>query len=138
MRKTETAMKKLRVLIIAEAANPDLTSVALIGHSLSEALGRICDVHLVTESRNETSLLNAGVPRESFTAVTNPAQRAAFRLATALRGGTSLGWTIHSALTTLAYPWFERKVWKQFASRLKCGEFDLVHRVTPLDRKSVV
>lgn len=125
-------MKKLRVLIIAEAANPDLTSVALIGHSLSEALGRICDVHLVTESRNETSLLNAGVPRESFTAVTNPAQRAAFRLATALRGGTSLGWTIHSALTTLAYPWFERKVWKQFASRLKCGEFDLVHRVTPL------
>lgn len=125
-------MKKLRVLIIAEAANPDLTSVALIGHSLTEALGRICDVHLVTESRNESSLLNAGVPRDSFTAVTNPAQRVAFHLATALRGGKSLGWTIHSALTTLAYPLFERKVWKQFASRLRNGEFDLVHRVTPL------
>ena len=125
-------MKKLRVLIIAEAANPELTSVALIGYSLSEALAGVCDAHLVTESRNEGSLLKAGVAPDFFTAITNPAQRIAFRIATVLRGGTSLGWTIHSALTTLAYPLFERKVWQHFAKRLKNGEFDLVHRITPL------
>ena len=125
-------MRKLRVLIIAEAANPELTSVALIGHSLSEAIGRVCDAHLVTESRNEGSLLKAGVSPEFFTAVTTPAQRVAFRIATVLRGGTSLGWTIHSALTTLAYPLFERKVWRSFSARLKNREFDLVHRITPL------
>lgn len=125
-------MRKLRVLIIAEAANPELTSVALIGHSLSEAIGGVCDAHLVTESRNEGSLLKAGVSPDFFTAVTNPAQRVAFRIATVLRGGTSLGWTIHSALTTLAYPLFERKVWHRFSTRLKNGEFDLVHRITPL------
>jgi glycosyltransferase involved in cell wall biosynthesis len=125
-------MKPLRVLIIAEAANPDLTSVALIGYSLSQALGEVCEAHLVTESRNQESLLNAGVHPGSFTAITNPAQRLAFRLATILRGGTSLGWTIHSALTTLAYPLFERKVWDHFRGHLQRGEFDLVHRITPL------
>lgn len=125
-------MKTLRVLILAEAANPELTSVALIGHSLSQALAQVCDAHLVTESRNEMSLLQAGVPREFFTAIINPAQHIAVRLATILRGGTTLGWTIHSALTTLAYPVFERKVWQLFKNRLSNGEFDLVHRITPL------
>lgn len=125
-------MKKLRILIIAEAANPDLTSVALIGHSLSQALGRVCDAHLVTESRNRDSLIKAGVSESFFTAITNPAQRIAFRIATILRGGTSLGWTIHSALTTLAYPLFERKVWQHFSKSLERGDFDLVHRITPL------
>lgn len=125
-------MRKLRVLIIAEAANPELTSVALIGHSLSQALAEVCDAHLVTESRNAGSLLKAGVRPGFFTAISNPAQGVAFRIATVLRGGTSLGWTIHSALTTLAYPWFERKVWRHFAGRLQNGEFDLVHRITPL------
>jgi glycosyltransferase involved in cell wall biosynthesis len=124
--------KPLRVLIIAEAANPDLTSVALIGYSLSQALDEVCEAHLVTESRNEDSLLHAGMNPGSFTSITNPAQRLAFRLATVLRGGTSLGWTIHSALTTLAYPLFERKVWRHFSKRLSNGEFDLVHRITPL------
>jgi glycosyltransferase involved in cell wall biosynthesis len=67
-----------------------------------------------------------------FTSITNPAQRIAFRIAKVLRGGSSVGWTIHSALTTLAYPLFERKVWQHFSARLERGEFDLVHRVTPL------
>ncbi|MEI6656042.1 MAG: glycosyltransferase family 4 protein [Verrucomicrobiota bacterium] len=125
-------MRKLRVLVIAEAANPELTSVALIGYSLSQALAEVCDAHLVTESRNAGSLRQAGVAADAFTAITNPAQRIAFRIATVLRGGTSLGWTIHSALATLAYPLFERKVWRHFAMRLKAGEFDLVHRITPL------
>jgi len=125
-------MRKLRVLIIAEAANPDLTSVALIGYSLSQALAEVCEAHLVTESRNEDCLLKAGVDPRTFTAITNPAQRVAFRIATFLRGGTSLGWTIHSALTTLAYPLFEHKVWRHFSARLANGEFDMVHRITPL------
>ena len=56
----------------------------------------------------------------------------AWKLGVKLRGGTGAAWTIHAALYTLAYPFFERQVWKKFGERLQRGEFDLVHRLTPL------
>ncbi len=125
--------KQPRVLVIAEAANPRLTSVALIGYSLSSALMEVADVHLVTELRNRDALLEAGFPEERMTAIDNRRlQGFAFRFAKLLRGGESLGWTIYSAFYNFAYPVFERKVWKAFQARLQAGEFDIVHRVTPL------
>ena len=122
-----------RVLLIAEAANPRLTSVALIGWSVAQALLDTCDVHLVSELRNRDDILAAGFPVERFTAIDNrTAQGGAWRLATWLRGGTSLGWSIYTALASLTYPWFERAVWRTFGPRLRAGEFDVVHRITPL------
>lgn len=125
--------RKPKVLLIAEAANPDLTSVALIGYSLSRAISEVCDAHFVTELRNRPSLESAGVPPGDYTCIDNrTAQNAAFQVAKVLRGGNGVGWTIYSALASLAYPLFERKVWKQFGARIRAGEFDLVHRITPL------
>jgi glycosyltransferase involved in cell wall biosynthesis len=54
------------------------------------------------------------------------------RLATLLRRGKSKGWTTNTALAALIYPYFEHLVWKQFQHHLQAGEFDLVHRLTPL------
>lgn len=128
-----TASHRPRVLLIAEAANPRLTSVALIGWSVAQALLATCDVHLVSELRNRDDILAAGFPAERFTAIDNrTAQGGAWRLATWLRGGTSLGWSIYTALASLTYPWFERSVWRAFGPRLRAGEFDIVHRITPL------
>jgi hypothetical protein len=42
------AQHRLRVLLMAEAANPESTSVPLIGWSLSRALAKLTDAHLVT------------------------------------------------------------------------------------------
>ncbi|MEM6910627.1 MAG: glycosyltransferase family 4 protein [Verrucomicrobiota bacterium] len=126
-----------KVLLVAEAANPELTSVALIGHSFSQALQEVAEVHLVTELRNEESLRKAGVPWEFFTTVDNrKAQGLAFDLAKRLRGGNNVGWTTYSALSNLAYPFFEKGLWKQFGPRLKQNEFDVVHRITPLSPTS--
>ena len=125
--------QKLRVLLVAEAANPKLTSVALIGWSFSRAMAKIADAHMVVELRNRDDLVNAGLQPADFTAIDNRRwQGLSWKVANMLRGGTSLGWSTYSALSTLVYPIFEMKVWRQFGDRLRRGEFDLVHRVTPL------
>jgi glycosyltransferase involved in cell wall biosynthesis len=68
----------------------------------------------------------------AFTPINNRRwQGLAWQVAKVLRGGTSLGWSTYSALATLAYPAFERRVWRQFGDRIVRGEFDVVHRITP-------
>jgi glycosyltransferase involved in cell wall biosynthesis len=120
------------VLLLAESANPKLTSVALIGWSFSRALAKVADVHLVAEIRNQPDLESAGLDGMEFTPINNRRwQGLAWNVARILRGGTSLGWSTYSALATLAYPAFERRVWNTFGERIRRGEFDVVHRIVP-------
>jgi len=126
------AGRRLRVLLVAEAANPKLFSVSLIGWSFARALAVQADVHLASELRNRDDILAAGVEGMGFTAIDNRRwQGLAWKVSKVLRGGTTLGWGTYSALAALAYPFFERAVWREFEGRLRAGEFDVVHRVTP-------
>jgi glycosyltransferase involved in cell wall biosynthesis len=123
-----------RVLIIAEACNPEWVSVPLVGWSHARALKEVADAHVVTQVRNREALLRAGW-REGvdFTAIDSEAVAAhVYRMATKLRGGATTGWTIDMALSGVSYPYFEQLVWGRFQNRLRRGEFDLVHRITPL------
>jgi glycosyltransferase involved in cell wall biosynthesis len=125
--------RKPRVLLIAEAANPESISVALVGWHHARALADVADVHLVTEERNRVAIEKTGLWRAPMTALNAQATyQAAWKLGLKLRGGTGAAWTINSALYTLTYPFFERLVWKRFGERLQRGEWDLVHRLTPL------
>jgi glycosyltransferase involved in cell wall biosynthesis len=122
--------KRHRVLLIAEAANPEWTSVPLIGWSLSRALAKVADVHLVTQIRNRDAIVRAGLNENSdFTAIDNERLAAPLsKLGQKLPGG----YTTYMALSSLAYYSFEYRVWAQFKARLAERQFDLVHRITPL------
>ncbi len=124
---------RIRVLIIAELANPDWVSVPLEGWSNWHALSKIVDGHLVTHVRNKENILNAGESPERVTIIdSSPVERPMARVANVLRGRSEGGLTTLTAVSTFPYYYFEHVLWRTLGPRIKSREWDIVHRVTPL------
>lgn len=130
------SQRKPRVLLIAEAANPEWVSVPLVGWSHARAMAGLTDALLVTQVRNREAMLRAGLTEgqdADFVAIdTEHVAGPIHRAAELFRGGKGKGWTTVTALQSMVYYEFERQVWRRLGRRIRGGEFDLVHRITPL------
>jgi len=126
--------RKHKVLLLAEIANPDMVSVPLIGWCIAQALAQQADVHLVTHIRNRDAITALGWQEgRDFTVIdTEAVVRRIFRVARFLGASDNRGWTIYQALAPIGCYAFERAVWKRFGSVIKAGEYDIVHRLTPM------
>ena len=124
----------IRTLIIAEAANPEWVSVPLVGWSLATAIAKITSAHLVTQIRNREAILRAGLLEgRDFTAIeTEAVARPLSRVTTALIGKRGVGWTTGTAIFAMSYYYFEWLVWERFGAAIQRGDYDVVHRITPL------
>ncbi len=131
---TDQENRRNQVLLIAENANPEWVSVPLVGWSLSNAIAKKTNAHVVTQLRNRDAFIRAGLTEGTdFTAIDSELWAArAEKLGAALRMGHGKGWTTVMALQALAYPYFEKLVFEKFGKDLAHGKFDLVHRITPL------
>ncbi|QVL34520.1 glycosyltransferase family 4 protein [Telmatocola sphagniphila] len=128
--------KKLRVLLLAEMCNPSWTSVPLIGYNLAAALARHphLEVTLATQIRNRIALEGDPIHRHARVEYvdTEYIAKPFHKLATLLRGGKQLAWTIDTAMMWPSYVTFEKAVRRKFAREFEQQKFDIIHRLTPV------
>jgi glycosyltransferase involved in cell wall biosynthesis len=126
--------RRLKVLLLAEGANPDQSSVALEAWSLARALRGHVDGHTAVMIRNQEAFERAGWKEgQEFTAIdAENVARPVDRFRQAVQKATGLGWTFTTALSIVPYFHFERLVWKRFGPAIQRKEFDIVHRLEPV------
>lgn len=134
MTSPRTTSARPKVLLIAEAANPEWVSVPLVGWNLAQALREVADVLVVTHVRNRDAMERAGLTHgKEFIDINSEAlARPLWHLAEHIRGGSGVGWTTLTALSWPSYLYFEHLLWRKLGTRIQAREWDLVHRVTPL------
>ena len=125
-----------RVLLMAEACNPEWTSVPLVGYNFARALAENphLDVTLVSHVRNQEALQRDAIASAARLVFINNEwiAKPLYTLGRLLRGGKSLGWTTNMAVNWPAYIAFELQAARQLKSELQSGAFDIIHRITPV------
>jgi glycosyltransferase involved in cell wall biosynthesis len=123
----------LRVLLLAEACNPEWTSVPLVGWNWYKHLRELADITLVTQVRNREAILKRARVQDKVVFIDSERiARPCHRLAGLLTLRRGLGWTTQQAVMWLPYLYFEKCVYDQLGLDLRAGHFDLIHRLTPL------
>lgn len=122
-----------RVLLLAESCNPDWPSLPIVGYKYALALANVADVTIVTHIRNKPNIEAAGRLTDRFVYVDNEwLARPMYRLAQWIRGGNEVNWSVSQMMAYPPYIAFEKQALGQFRAALDAGDFDIVHRVTPM------
>lgn len=128
-------MLKRRILILAQDCNPDWPSLPVVGYKYARALAGIADVTIATHVRNRENIERVGELVDRVVYIDNEwIASPMYKLSVLLRRGKEVAWTMNQIMAYLPNLVFERQTLRHFKSGLKNGEFDIVHRITPMSQ----
>lgn len=123
----------LRVLMLAEICNPSWPSLPLLAYRLARELSERVELVVATQIRNRPAIEQEGLGHAQVLYFdTENIAAPMTKLGRFLRGGKDIGWTLQMLIDYPSHIAFERAVWKRFKADLRNGQFDLVHRLTPM------
>lgn len=127
----------MRVLLLAFECNPEWYSLPAVAYNYAKILAQYVDeLVVVTQTQNKENIEKYGgikgakVVFLDVDRIVRPFENAAFFLMGGHR--KNVGWTIYRTLMYPSYLYFEWVVWQHFKSELKNGDFDIIHRLTPM------
>lgn len=127
---------RLRVLLVIEQCNPELSSVPLEGYQFYREISRLADVTLVTHQRNKRALEKQKDIDHSKIFYTNESRFISmyYRLASIIssKTGGGVNWPLRHALTYPVYAEFNQKVYQHFKQAIAEKKYDIVHGITPV------
>lgn len=121
-----------RVLLLADDCNPQWPSLPVVGYKYARALAAVARVVLATHVRNRENIEAAADGLDVVYLDNEYVAAPMYRVAQWLRGGDQVAWSTSMVMAYLPYLAFEREAWKRFRPALRAGEFDIVHRITPM------
>jgi glycosyltransferase involved in cell wall biosynthesis len=123
----------LRALLLANDCNPDWPSIPAWTYKFARTIANYIDVVVVTQIRNKPNIDRDGMGKARVVYLdTEKIAAPLYKLAEAMSGGANMGMTIKTAMGYPSYLAFEWAAWKHFRQDLRNGQFDVVHRVSPL------
>lgn len=129
---------RLRVLILADDCNPEWHSLPALAYNYIRQLTHYVDVVLATQIRNRPNIEKVGLNGAKVVYLdTEKIAAPITRLAHFLTGDPNKAMTLKIALGYPAYLAFEWAVWQHFKHDIRAGQFDIIHRVSPMSPASV-
>ena len=132
---TNTIKKRdrLRVLTLADDCNPEWHSLPALAYNYILNLSNHLDVVLVTQIRNKPNIGKAGLNNaEVIYLDTENIAAPIYKLSSFLSGDPNKAMTLKVAFSYPSNLAFEWVFWQRFKEDLCNGNFDIVHRVSPM------
>jgi glycosyltransferase involved in cell wall biosynthesis len=125
--------RRPKVLLVIEQCNPEWPSVPLVGYKFYAHIARHADVTLVTHRRNEAALRKLH-PLDAIEFIDEPGYLTRWHAVAEhlSRVHGAIIWPIYHTLAYPVYASFNRRVARRMGPRVRAGEFECVHALTPM------
>jgi len=119
---------------VAHECNPESETVPLLAYNLYKSLSRLADVTLVTHERNRAALEKSRKGEEIGYMRESPLLSRYYVLMSRFfkADGYINNWFVFHAAYQAIHRGFDKEVERHFAGRVRSGEYDVVHAITPM------